>query len=129
MSLSKSLYTYGIQYSKSLWLKKYIPEILTPPDTTALARFETGNIVSDLASALFPNGREISYMEKNFARMAELTREWMDEGLETIYEATSIHEGIVVMVDVLRVTPDSLEIYEVKSFSEVKDIYLYIVLI
>ncbi|HZF69392.1 MAG TPA: hypothetical protein VEZ39_00900 [Sulfuricurvum sp.] len=94
-----------------------------------MARFETGNIVSDLASALFPNGREISYMEKNFARMAELTREWMDEGLETIYEATSIHEGIVVMVDVLRVTPDSLEIYEVKSFSEVKDIYLYIVLI
>ncbi|KFN39007.1 MAG: phosphomethylpyrimidine kinase [Sulfuricurvum sp. MLSB] len=99
--------------------------MLTPPDATALARFETGNIVGDLACALFPNGREIPYMEKKFTVMAELTREWMDEGLETIYEATFIHEGIVVMVDVLRVTPDGVEVYEVKSSSEVKDIYLH----
>jgi hypothetical protein len=123
--LSKSLYTRGIQCSKSLWLKKYSPEVLTPPDDTALTRFETGNIVGDLACALFPNGREIPYMEKNFAGMAELTREWMDEGLEYLYEATFIHDGVVVMVDVLRVTPDGIEIYEVKSSSEVKDIYLH----
>ncbi|MFY9143120.1 DUF2779 domain-containing protein [Sulfuricurvum sp.] len=125
MTLSKSLYTRGIQCSKSLWLKKYSSEVLTPPDATALARFETGNIVGDLACALFPNGREVPYMEKNFAGMAELTREWMDEGLEYIYEATFIHEGIVVMVDVLRITPYGVEIYEVKSSSEVKDIYLH----
>lgn len=124
-ALSKSLYTRGIQCTKSLWLKKYSSEVLTPPDATALARFETGNIVGDLACALFPNGREIPYMEKNFAGMAELTREWMDEGLETIYEATFIHDGIVVMVDILRVTADGVEIYEVKSSSEVKDIYLH----
>ncbi|MDD5160497.1 MAG: DUF2779 domain-containing protein [Sulfuricurvum sp.] len=111
--------------SKSLWLKKYSSEVLSPPDATALARFETGNIVGDLACALFPNGREIPYMEKNFAGMAELTREWMNEGLEYIYEATFIQEGIVVIVDVLRVTPDGVEIYEVKSSSEVKDIYLH----
>ncbi|MFA6630401.1 MAG: hypothetical protein WCS55_11635 [Sulfuricurvum sp.] len=49
MTLSKSLYTRGIQCSKSLWLKKYSSEVLTPPDATALARFETGNIVGDLA--------------------------------------------------------------------------------
>jgi hypothetical protein len=125
MTLSKSLYTRGIQCSKSLWLKKYSSEVLTPPDDTALARFETGNMVGDLACALFPNGREIPYMEKNFAGMAELTREWMNEGLEYIYEATFIHDGIVVMVDVLRVTPYGVEIYEVKSSSEVKDIYLH----
>lgn len=119
MTLSKSLYTRGIQCPKSLWLKKYSSEVLTPPDATALARFETGNIIGGLACILFPNGREIPYMEKNFAGMAELTREWMDEGLEYIYEATFIHEGIVVMVDVLRVTPDGVEIYEVK------DIYLH----
>ena len=124
-TLSKSLYTRGIQCQKSLWLKKYSAEVLSPPDATALARFETGNIVGDLACALFPNGREIPYMEKNFAGMAELTRGWMDEDLEYIYEATFIHEGIVVMVDVLRVTPDGVEIYEVKSSSEVKDIYLH----
>ena len=99
--------------------------MLTPPDATALARFETGNIVGDLACSLFPNGREIPYMEKNFAGMSELTREWMDEKLEYIYEATFIHDGVVVMVDVLHITPDGVEIYEVKSSSEVKDIYLH----
>ncbi len=125
MTLSKSLYTRGIQCSKSLWLKKQSPEVLTPPNATALARFETGNIVGDLACTLFPNGREIPYMEKNFAGMAELTRIWLSEGLESMYEATFIHEGIVVMVDVLCVTPDGVEIYEVKSSSEVKDIYLH----
>ncbi|MDD2367868.1 MAG: DUF2779 domain-containing protein, partial [Sulfuricurvum sp.] len=101
MTLSKSLYTRAIQCPKSLWLKKYSPEVLTPPDATALARFETGNIVGDLAFALFPNGRESPYMEKNFAAMAVLTREWMADGQESIYEATFIYEGIVVMVDVL----------------------------
>lgn len=125
MTLSKSLYTRAIQCPKSLWLKKYNSDVLTPPDATALARFETGNIVGDLACALFPNGREIPYMEKNFAGMAVLTREWMNEGLEYIYEATFIHEGIVVMVDVLCVTADGVEIYEVKSSSEVKNIYLH----
>ena len=99
--------------------------MLTPPDATTLARFETGNIVGDLACALYPDGREIPYMEKNFAGMAELTREWMVEGLETIYEATFIHQGIVVMVDVLCNTPQGLEIYEVKSSSDVADIYLH----
>ncbi|MDD3466200.1 MAG: DUF2779 domain-containing protein [Campylobacterales bacterium] len=125
MTLSKSLYTRGIQCPKSLWLKKCSPEVLTPSDTTALARFETGNIVGDLACALFLNGREIPYMEKNFAAMAELTQKWVDEGLETIYEATFIHDGIVVMVDVLRHTPQGLEIYEVKSSTDAKDIYLH----
>ncbi|MGD9970160.1 MAG: DUF2779 domain-containing protein [Sulfuricurvum sp.] len=125
MTLSKSLYTRGIQCPKSLWLKKYHPEVLTPPDASAQARFETGNIIGDLACSLFPNGREIPYLEKNFAGMAELTREWMDEGLKTIYEATFIHDGIVVMVDILRVTADGVEIYEVKSSTEVKDIYLH----
>jgi len=38
ISLSKSLYTRGIQCAKSLWLKKYTPDVLTPPDASAQAR-------------------------------------------------------------------------------------------
>ena len=59
MKLSKSLYTKAIQCPKALWLKKYKKEILTPPDATALARLETGNVVGDLACDLFLDGREI----------------------------------------------------------------------
>ena len=35
----------GIKYSKSLWLKKYKPSVLTPPDESAQAIFETENII------------------------------------------------------------------------------------
>ena len=45
MNLSKSLYTKGIQCPKALWLKKYKPNVLTPPDESAQAIFDTGNIV------------------------------------------------------------------------------------
>lgn len=123
--LSKSLYTRGVQCAKSLWLKKYTPDVLTPPDAAALARFETGNVVGDLACDLFPGGREVAYDASNFAGMAETTKQWLDEELEYIYEATFIYDGIVVMVDILRQTPDGVEIYEVKSSGDVKDVYLH----
>jgi len=125
MNLSKSLYTKAIQCPKALWLNKYKKEVLTSPDATALARFETGNVVGDLACGIFPNGKEVIYNPDDFNSMLETTKEWMDEGLEYIYEATFLYDGILVLVDVLKITPDGLEIYEVKSSSSVKDIYLH----
>ncbi len=102
MNLSKSLYTKAIQCPKALWLKKYKIDVLTPPNAIALARFETGNIVGELACKLFPNGREVIYNPDDFNAMVETTKEWMDEGLEYIYEATFLYEGILVLVDVLK---------------------------
>lgn len=125
MNLSKSLYTKAIQCPKALWLKKYNKKVLTPPDATALARFETGNVVGNLACKLFPNGREVIYNPDDFNGMLETTKQWMNDGLEYIYEATFLYEGILVLVDVLKITPNGLEIYEVKSSSSVKDIYLH----
>ena len=61
MTLSKSLYTRAIQCPKSLWLKKYKPEVLTPPDASAKAVFETGNAVGELACQLFPHGKEVPF--------------------------------------------------------------------
>jgi len=39
MTLSKSLYTRAIQCPKSLWLKKYKPEVSSLPDEQAKANF------------------------------------------------------------------------------------------
>lgn len=125
MNLSKSLYTKAIQCPKALWLKKYNKEVLTPPGATALARFETGNVVGELACELFQNGREVIYNPDDFQGMVDTTKEYMYEGLEYIYEATFLYKGILVLVDVLKVTPYGVEIYEVKSSSSVKDIYLH----
>ncbi|ADG93191.1 conserved hypothetical protein [Arcobacter nitrofigilis DSM 7299] len=124
MNLSKSLYTKGIQCPKALWLKKYKPSVLTPPDDAALAIFETGNIVGDLACELFPDGREVPYTT-NYDEMISTTRKWLEEGVSNIYEATFNYEGILIMVDILKIDSDGVSIYEVKSSTEVKDIYLH----
>ena len=123
MNLSKSLYTKGIQCPKALWLKKYKPSVLTPPDESAQAIFD-GNIVGDFACQLFPNGKEVPY-SKNYDEMIATTKQWLDEEVETIYEATFNFFGILVMIDILTISNGEVSIYEVKSSTEVKDIYLH----
>jgi len=125
MTLSKSLYTRAIQCPKALWLKKYNPKVLTPPDETALAVFETGNRVGDLACQLFPRGKEVPY-SKNYDEMIATTRQWIDDGISNIYEATFNFSGILVMVDILTISEDGeVSICEVKSSTDVKEIYLH----
>ncbi len=125
MTLSKSLYTRAIQCPKSLWLKKYKPEVLTPPDASAQAVFDTGHAVGELACELFPGGVEVEF-SREYAQMAESTARLLEEGVRNIYEATFIYEGVLVMVDVLYVAEDgSVSLYEVKSSTSVKEIYLH----
>jgi hypothetical protein len=50
ISLSKSLYTKGLQCHKALWLKKYNKAVLTPPNAATMARFKEGNVVGDFES-------------------------------------------------------------------------------
>ncbi|WP_373071164.1 DUF2779 domain-containing protein [Sulfurimonas sp.] len=124
MNLSKSLYTRGIQCPKALWLKKYKSEVLTPPDEAAKAVFETGNVVGDLACELFPDGKEVPFT-RDYDEMIATTRQWLKVGLSNIYEATFNFDGILIMVDILHINQDGVNIYEVKSSTEVKDIYLH----
>jgi hypothetical protein len=124
MNLSKSLYTKGIQCPKALWLKKYNKDVLSAPDDSALARFETGNVVGELACELFPNGVEIPFT-RNFDEMIKQTAKHIDDGVKYIYEATFSFNGILVLVDVLEIDEDGVSIYEVKSSSSVKDIYVH----
>jgi len=125
MRLSKSLYTRGLQCIKSLWLKKYNKDVLTPPDSSAQAIFETGNRVGTLACKLFPYGKKVLFNGTTFEDKVELTKRWIDEGVINIYEATFGYDDIFVMVDILHINNDgSVEIYEVKSSTDVKPVYL-----
>jgi len=123
--LSKSLYLKGLGCSKALWLKKYKPNELTPPDASALAVFKTGNEVGELACDLFPGGNKITYESSSMDEKIQLTKEWIEAGVENIYEATFRNDDVLVMVDILRNLGDGkVEIYEVKSSASVKDVYL-----
>jgi len=126
MNLSKSLYTRGLQCTKSLWLKKYNRDVLTPPGAQSQAIFATGDKVGTLACELFPHGKEIPFEGTTFDEKIALTQRWMKEGSTNIYEATFNFDNILVMVDILHINDDgSVEIFEVKSSTEVKDVYLH----
>lgn len=122
--LSKSQFIRGLQCHKSLWLYKYKSELRTPPDEAQQAIFDTGTEVGLLAQKLFPDGKKITYEKGSFAEKIQRTKELIDEGAETIYEATFSHNGILAMVDILHKGNYDWEIYEVKSTTQVKDVHL-----
>ena len=132
LNLSKSLYTKGLQCEKALWLKKYNPQVLTPPSAQLLAVFETGNEVGALACGLFPGGKEVPFKGTSFKEKIALTQQLLSEGEKNIYEATFEYDDILVMIDIFHQKNDgSFEIYEVKSSTwnqnkSIDDIYKHI---
>ena len=116
MNLSKSLYTRGLQCTKSLWLKKYKIKQLKKPNEAQQSVFTTGNEVGELACELFPNGVEVKFNQKDYDGMINTTSKLLADGIKNIYEASFNYEGIFVAVDILHINDDkSVEIYEVKS--------------
>jgi len=119
-SLSKSRYTAFCQCPKNLWLKIYKPEEATE-DQGVEARFEQGNEVGDLAMGLFGPYKEVTTKDSNgnldLNAMCKLTKQYMDEGVDNICEASFALEGHYCAVDILRRNGDGWDIYEVKSSS------------
>ena len=128
MNLSKSKYTRFCQCPKMLWLDTYRPE-LAVQDPSVLRRFEEGKQVGDLAKGLLgayveataytPEGR------LNISAMLRNTKKFLAEGAENICEAAFTQNGCYCAVDILHKTSDGYEIYEVKSSTELKDVYLW----
>ena len=125
MNLSKTLYIRGLQCDKSLWLKKHKSSVLTPPDSKIQSLFDGGHRFGELACKLFPNGKEIVFKGTTFNQKLSLTKQWIEEGVENIYEATFQYNGVLCLVDILHVNEDgTVEINEVKNTSEIRDVYL-----
>lgn len=123
MFLSKSKYTKGIQCAKSLWLNTYKNEVLSTPNENALAKFSTGNKIGELAYKLFRSGVKIKFENSSFDEKCEQTRQLLKNNQEIIYEATFCYNDILVMIDILQNTKESLIINEVKSSTSLKNIY------
>ena len=125
MTISKSQYLKGLQCHKALWLHKNKPELKSKVTEATQAIFSQGTQVGELAQELFPNGTEIKFNPKNFKGMITQTKKLMDENPNiTIYEATFDYDGCFAMVDIFRQTHGGVEIYEVKSSTGAKDVYL-----
>jgi hypothetical protein len=121
--LSKSQFTRGLQCHKSLWLLKNRPELRAEPDVGQQARFAAGTEVGILAQHLFPGGVNLEY-RSGIPHNINMTRKLIASGTQTIYEATFRHDNVLAMVDILHKGPTGWELYEVKSATETKDIFI-----
>ena len=119
--LSKSKYCRCIQCQKILWLEKYKPECATPEDKTVI--FENGHQVGELAKGLFGDYEDIPF-DRTISPMIEQTEELMPNKPNIITEASFDYDHNFCSVDILKNDLDGVEIYEVKSSTKVKDIYL-----
>lgn len=121
VSLSKSKYCKAVQCNKILWLDKYKKEYAVDPADPAV--LENGTEVGNLAKDLFGSHINIEY-DKDLSKMVENTKILMDKKPNIITEASFEYDNNFCSVDILKNDIDGLEVYEVKSSTEIKDIYL-----
>ena len=122
--LSKSLFIRGLQCHKSLYLHKHHQELKDEVPLSRETLFQSGYEVGLMAQNLFPGGITIPYDPDNYDRQVALTKEAIAKGTTTLYEAAFQFDGVFVKVDILRKGKDGWDIYEVKSSTSIKDIYI-----
>ena len=120
MGLSKSKYCSGLQCPKILWLQENKPE--EAQNTSKDSVMENGTLVGEVARGYFGDYNPVT-IDSNKENMVIETKELMDKGADNITEASFITDGLYCAVDILHKDNDGWDIVEVKSSTEVKDIY------
>jgi hypothetical protein len=124
--LSKSSFIRGIQCHKSLYLKKYYPELEDKVSDSKQAIFDKGTNVGILAQQLFPGGTNLSkYIPDEFDRVFAETSRLISTGHTVIYEAGFSHNCNICFVDILAKKDGKWRAFEVKGSTSVSDIYLW----
>ena len=122
MNLSKSRYCEAIQCNKMLWLDINYPNLKMNVDNSST--LDTGTEVGILAKDLFGQHVDIEF-DKNLQSMVDKTKKVLEKEKKVIVtEASFLYKNNFCSVDILIKNNDKYEIYEVKSSTEVKDIYI-----
>lgn len=119
MMLSKSKYVRGMNCPKSLWLYVHKKDEQVISEATQ-AIFSRGTNVGELAQQYFPNGKLAMLENYPGFESAKRTQDFIQQGVETIYEATFIYQNTLVAVDILHKENGKWSIYEVKSTNSTK---------
>ena len=122
MNLSKTRYCRGVQCKKILWLEQNKPEVKKIANNESI--FATGNLIHEIAKYLFGKHINIEYND-DLNEMISNTLITIDSYLKVVItEASFKYLNNFCSVDILKKDGNSYEIYEVKSSTEVNDIYL-----
>ncbi len=122
MNLSKSKYCRGLQCKKMLWLEKNKPEEKIDLHNESI--LEQGNAVHEVAKYLFGNHINIEFSD-NLNEMIKDTYRTIESYEDiVITEASFNYKNNFCSVDILKKNDEEYEIYEVKSSTSLKDIYI-----
>lgn len=122
MNLSKSRYCRGIQCKKMLWLEQNKPEEKENDNNESI--LEQGNIIHEVARYLFGNHINIEYTD-NLNEMIKDTYRTIDSYKDIIItEASFNYNNNFCSVDILIKKGNKYEIYEVKSSTKLKEVYI-----
>lgn len=120
MNLSKSKYCSGVQCNKILWLDKYKSDVKEEIDNESV--LSNGTKVGELARGLFGSYINIEF-NTDLNQMINDTNEAIKNNNCIITEASFLYDNNFCSVDILKKNGNNYEIYEVKSSTEVSDIY------
>ena len=121
MNLSKSKYCSAIQCKKMLWLDENKPNV--KEETTKSSILDNGTDVGIIAKNLFNPRIDIEFNE-NLNIMIENTKKALENTNIVVTEGSFNYENNFCSIDILKKNADTYEIYEVKSSTEIKDIFI-----
>ena len=119
--LSKSSYCKCVQCEKILWFDKFKKNKSQEDKNEAV--FKTGREVGEVAKGLLGDYVDIPSDEDINLRIQK-TQQFMQKKPNVITEASFIYDNNFCSVDILKNDCDGVEIYEVKSSTKIKDIYI-----
>ncbi len=99
--LSKTGFMKFEQCDKSFFLYRNFPYLKDKLDPEKQQRFKRGHEVGELAQSLFPGGIDVSKISSGSMDALVKTQELLKQNCTVIYEATFLHKGVLVMVDIL----------------------------
>ncbi len=119
--ITKSLYCSLLSCDRYAWLSRHKPEKYIEKKQEDV--LQNGKEVGELARNLFGDYDLIEF-NKNINTMIDETQESVERGTHIIAEASFRFENAFCSVDILKNDIDGVEVYEVKSSTEIQDIYL-----
>jgi len=118
--MTKSKYLIGLQCAKWLWIIFNDKDRIPKPNKSAKYKFETGDIIGELAKKLYPKGVEITTEDfnDNLSKTQELIKE-----RKILFEPSFQTDNLYSRADILVPSGnDEWDIVEVKSGTKVKEI-------
>ncbi|RMH00598.1 MAG: DUF2779 domain-containing protein [Chloroflexi bacterium] len=117
--LTKSSYLTYLQCPKAFWLAQHTPQIGIPLSPAAQRRTQTGHEVEEYARQNFPNGYLIPRQTPR-QHMADTTQKAIKAGHKVLFQATFIHNNLLVITDIVIKTSNGWKLIEVKATTKPK---------